>query len=107
MANFVNMYWTMAEAAKKEVSFEGLDYWDVFGSTFYDSDGKTPLNYFTGDPLANVRMAARRLQAKGGTDENKAVKYTKPSSQPARKTSWNRYSGIFRDFFQCYNGRPL
>jgi hypothetical protein len=101
----INIYWTMAQVAKKEVSFEGLNEKNVFGYDFYRSDGKTPLNYFTGDPLSNGRMAARRLNAVGGTDENKAVKYTKPSSQPARKESWDKYAQAFRDFFKCYTGR--
>jgi hypothetical protein len=99
----INVHWTLAQVAKKEVSFGGLNERNVFGYDFYHSDGKTPLNYFTGDPLSNGRMGARRLNAIGGSDENKAIKYTKPSSQAARKTSYESYAGRFRDFFNCYH----
>lgn len=83
-------------------TFGGLNERNVFGYDFYHSDGQTPLNYFTGDPLANGRMGARRLNAIGGSDMNKAMKYTKPSSQAARKSSYENYAGQFRDFFNCY-----
>jgi hypothetical protein len=99
----INVHWTLAQVAKKEVSFRKLNERNVFGYDFYHSDGTTPLNYFTGDPLSNGRMGARRLNAIGGSDENKAMKYTKPSSQAARKTSYETYAGRFRNFFDCYH----
>jgi len=97
----INVHWTLAQVAAKEVSFAGLNERNVFGYDFYRSDGKTPLA-FTGDPLSNGRMGARRLNAIGGNDQNKAVKYTAPGAQPARKISYQRYAGRFRDFFNCY-----
>lgn len=98
----INVHWTLAQVAAKEVSFAGLNERNVFGYDFYRSDGKTPLA-FTGDPLSNGRMGARRLNAIGGNDQNKAVKYTAPGAQPARKISYQRYAGRFRDFFNCYH----
>src|SRR5690349_7080382 len=69
----INVLWTLAQVAAKEVSFAGLNERNVFGYDFYRSDEKTPLA-FTGDPLSNGRMGARRLNAIGGNDQNKAVK---------------------------------
>jgi hypothetical protein len=48
-------------------------------------------------------MGARRLNAIGGSDLNKAVKYTAPAAQAARKISYQTYAGRFRDFFKCYH----
>jgi hypothetical protein len=98
----INIDWTLKTVAAKEVTFGGLNERNVFGYDFYRSDGKTPLA-FTGDPLSNGRMGARRLNAIGGSDENKATKYTAPGAQPARKTSYETYAGRFRDFFKCYH----
>ncbi len=98
----INIYWTLKSVEKKEVSFGGLNERNVFGYNFYQgTDGKVPAA-FTGDPLSNGRMGARRLNAIGGSDENKAIKYTAPGAQPARKISYGRYAGRFRDFFNCY-----
>lgn len=97
----LNIYWTYKAAEKKEVSFAGLNERNVFGYHFYRSDGKTPAA-FSGDPVSNGRMAARRLKAIGGSDQNQAIKYTKPSSQPARKESYANFTGSFRNFFNCY-----
>jgi hypothetical protein len=100
----LNIYWTLKAVEKNEVSFAGLNEENVFGYNFYRSDGTTPAA-FSGDAVSNGRMAARRLKAIGGTDLNKAMKYTKPSSQPARKASYNNFAGSFQGFFNCY--RPL
>lgn len=102
----LDIYWTLRGVEKKEMSFAGLGSWavkNVFGYDFYRSDGKTPLA-FTGDPLSNGRMAARHLNAIGGSDENNAIRYTRPAAQPARKISYETYAGRFRDFFKCYRG---
>jgi hypothetical protein len=98
----INVRWTLAQVAAKEVSFGGLNERNVFGYDFYRSDGKTPLA-FTGDPHSNARMGARRLNAISGSDENKAIKYTAPGARPARKTSYETYAGRFRAFFKCYH----
>jgi hypothetical protein len=98
----ISIKWTLKQAAAKEVSFAGLNEKNVFGYNFYRSDGKTPAD-FTGDPLSNGRMGARILNSKGGSDENKAIKYTKPSSQADRKASYEKFAGRFLDFFNCYH----
>jgi hypothetical protein len=99
----LNIYWTLRQAEKKETNFGGLNERNVFGYDFYRSDGKSPLA-FTGDSLSNGRMAVRHLNATGGSDENKAIRYTRPAAQPARKISYETYAGRFRDFFRCYRG---
>jgi RHS repeat-associated protein len=100
----INIGWTYAALEKKEVSFQGgLTKEGVFGYSFYHSDMKTPAA-FDGDPLSNGRMAARRLNATPGrTDEDKAANYTKKTSRPARRTSFQKYAPLFKTFFSnCY-----
>jgi hypothetical protein len=97
----INIYWTLAAVKKGEVSFDGLIMENVFGYNFYHSDMKTPAT-FSGDPLSNGRMAARRLNAIGGSDENKAVKYAPPYARAHRKQSFKDYAPRFQQFFNCY-----
>lgn len=99
----LNIYWTLKAVEKGEVSFSGLNELNVFGYNFYQSDGVTPAPNFSGSPLANARMGARRLHAIGGSDRNKAIKYTAPASQPARGQSYDGFAKRFKDFFTCYH----
>jgi hypothetical protein len=98
----LSIKWTLRGAKKKELSFGGLNEKNVFGYNFYHSDGKTPAQ-FSGDPLSNGRMGARHLNSPGGSDLNKAMKYTKASSRSARQASFQKFAGAFRNFFNCYH----
>lgn len=99
----INIYWTLKAIEKKEVSWNGLIPQNVWGYAFYHSDGKTPLNEFTGEPLSNGRMAARRLNTtQGKTAEDKAANYTKPSSRAHRRQSYQTYAPKFKAFFDCF-----
>jgi len=97
----LNVAWTMAQHYAKEVTFKGLVLENVLGYNYYRSDMKTPAP-FSGDPVDNGRMAARRLNFWGGSDENKAVKHTKKTSQAQRRKSFRQYAPLFRRFFACY-----
>ena len=97
----LNVGWTMAQVHAQEVSDEGLELPNYLGYNYYRSDMKTPAP-FSGDPVENGQMAARRLNFWGGSDENKAVKHTKKTSQAQRRKSFRQYAPLFRKFFACY-----
>ena len=107
----LNVHWTLRSVQIKEISwsdiikFSGTDPAgnNVFGQYYYQSDGKTPVTEFTGDPLANGRVAARRLGATpGSTWRDKVINYTKPTSRPARARSYDNYASSFTTFFDCF-----
>ena len=97
----INVGWTMAQVHAEEVSLNGLILQNVLGYNYYRSDMKTPAP-FSGDPLSNGRMAARRLNFWGGSDEHKATMYTKDSSRADRKENFGKFASKFREFFDCY-----
>ncbi len=119
----INVHWTEAEAKQGGVSFDGLSRTDVYGSTVTggrDEDqglrvyGK--VSPFNGDPLANGRMAARRLNAFGGSDQHKAMMYAPPdhfegtgkkkhwvATRTGRGSNYNHYAPALAKFFDCYN----
>jgi hypothetical protein len=98
----INIYYTIQAIEKKEVSMQGLIIENVFGYNFYSDVAGTIPAAFTGVPLENGRMAARRLNAMGGNDEDRATNYTKPSSRPHRRKSYKTYAPRFKAFFECY-----
>lgn len=95
----VSMGWGFKSAWVAEYSVKDLHYDQVFGSVFYESGQPCA---FTGNPLANLRMGARRLLARKGSDEEKATLYCGPNSQPNRREGWKKYGEIMKDFFQRY-----
>lgn len=104
----LNVHWTNATIRMKEVAAMAED-WS--GVASYRSDG-TPMD-FNGDWIANIRMAARRLNAIhtktfdalgfASPDEMRTVKYTGPNAQPYRLTSYREYAPLFQKFFECFN----
>jgi hypothetical protein len=83
----------------------------VFGTVFYEEDGKTPCA-FTGDPLYNLRATARWLlsihadfyQAVGyqSTDEMRACFYTGKEHRERRSQIYRQLEAPLRSFFDLY-----
>lgn len=106
--------------ANQFVSAKGIDIARALDST---------ATMFTGDPLQNLKLAARFLKRIGqGTivgpsqtvlypsvadhwadvpelerNERRAVAYTGPEARPARYRSWVKYAPLFDQFFKLYN----
>jgi hypothetical protein len=97
----LNLQWTMRSIFQGEVKSEGLIFTEVFGSTFFETDGVTPCG-FTGIPLANARMAARVLANRGRDEKTKAVKFTGPAHQEKRATLYDGLIPSFDKFFALY-----
>lgn len=95
----INMGWCFKSIWVKEYKADGLHYDQVFGKVFYD--GEKP-SVFTGDPKSNLRMAARRLNARKGDDELKATLYPGPKSREDRHRGWVKYGNLFKHFFEIY-----
>jgi RHS repeat-associated protein len=100
----INIGYTLGAVQDKSVNFGGLTVQGVFGYTFYDPSGTTPTNTFDGVPLENGRMAARRLNASGSTDRQRAVNYAGKKNGPARGRSYDAWHKAFETFFNCYKG---
>jgi hypothetical protein len=110
----INVYWTERVAAAGQVNFNGLSKPEVYGARAYPIDPEVDAfaaklygkyGPFDGSPLANGRMAARRLNAAGGSDENKAVMYAPGPSRAYRRNAWRQVGGIWNKFFNCWNNR--
>jgi hypothetical protein len=103
----LNVFWTNQAVLINEVSLSGLTYDGIFGSTFFDKDNK-PIKTFTGNPLQNGQMAARRLNAMPGkTEKEKVTNYTAPASRGARANSYDWYAPKFKTFFDCFHVKGL
>ena len=101
----LNIGYTLAAVANGSVKFgNGVDKYGVFGYTFYDPSGKTPTNTFDGVPLQNGQVAARRLNALGSNDRERAVNYAGQKNGPARGRSYDAWHQTFANFFKCYKG---
>lgn len=96
----LNLGWTFKSVWVLEFSSKGILPNDCFGKVFVDEAGQP--SKFTGDPLANGRMAARKLKSLRGLDIDKATLYTGPSAQPNRRKSYEALSPMFDDFFRLY-----
>lgn len=103
----LNFLWTHRSLAIGEYRMDGLTFSDIWGKTFYDRDG-APAD-FSGVPLANGRLAARRLMAvkAGGLSESealkfRAVRFTGPSAQGRRGDLWDTLYGPLVAFFEKY-----
>lgn len=84
----LNLGWTVRCAWQGQIKTMGLEWSEVFGSSFYESDNVTPCS-FNGQLLANGRAAARRLLSFHGTSEAQAVHYTGPGlPQEHRLLAW-------------------
>jgi hypothetical protein len=99
----INIGWIMKMVDAKEISDRGLIKQNMFGYTFYNTDGKTPTTTFDGVPLENGRMAARHLNSHGGSDENKAVRYAPDYAKSGRRRDFRKYASRFRTFYKCYH----
>jgi YD repeat-containing protein len=93
----INQHYTNAEISAGRVKNEGRDYlsnWEMYGAVVRENEP------FTGVPLANGRMAARRLNASAGkTDRQKAISY---AAREGRGTSYDNFAPLFNRFFDCY-----
>ncbi len=98
----LNILWTYKSVWIKEFRADGLHFKDVFG----DINEDTAPGPFAGDPLANARMAARKLFSIRGTWQDKAVKYTggNEARREHRAKDWNKYAPLFSGFFNTYSG---
>jgi hypothetical protein len=70
-----------------------LDYGSIFGRTVKANQP------FSGDPLANARIAARWLQVAGGNDRQRAINY---AQRAGRGPNYDRFGRLFDAFFNCY-----
>jgi hypothetical protein len=94
----INQHYTNKAIANGEVKNEGnsfLAYWDMFGPVVKEDEP------FTGSPLANGQMAARRLQASGSNDRQRAINY---AQRAGRGASYDSFAPLFDKFFNCYKG---
>jgi len=55
---------------------------------------------FDGSPLANGRVAARRLKLNGGSEENMVKHYAPDPEERARR--YNNWKNTWNNFFDCY-----
>jgi hypothetical protein len=89
----LNQRYTNKAIANKTVSIEGLAMGDVFGAFMKKNSP------FTGSPLANGQLAARRLQAFGNNDRDRAINY---AGREGRGASYDAFAPLFDRFFNCY-----
>jgi hypothetical protein len=121
----LNVYYTKADVQNKFINASGIDIGKALG---------TPSRMFNGDPKENIRFAARRLVRIGraqieGPEKSilfpklsvpdweslpqeqknlrRAVTYTGPEARPSRIKSWNKFSPMFKEFFEIYNEGKL
>lgn len=96
----LNLGWSLRMAWQGELKrTNDLLFVDVFGKPPY-----LPGQEFTGNPLANLRVMARRLLAGSlSTDERTlAVRYTGPKAQSYRGQSYDKFAPLFKNFFDYY-----
>jgi hypothetical protein len=96
----LNMGWTYKSVWVGEFSSKGIKPDECFGQVFFDAQGNPAP--FSGDPLSNGRMAARKLARIHGTDEEKAGIYTGGTRVETRKASFREWSPYFQEFFRLY-----
>jgi hypothetical protein len=108
----LNLSWTMRSIFNGDYSSHGLTFNDVFGSFGYEPDGVTPAP-FSGSPVANGRLACRRLLSVHGDSaslgyesllEMRAVRYTGPAHQERRRDLYRQLYPSFTRFFDLYKG---
>jgi hypothetical protein len=92
----MNMGLTYKSIWVGEYSQKGLNYWDVFGLDF--EEGKP----FDGDPIANMRMGARKLAAIHGDDARKVTMYAGPDHRQRRAENWSKYGQLLAGFYASY-----
>jgi hypothetical protein len=117
----VNVGYTLKDITVKFFSGEGINIYSAFGD-------QTPL--FSGDPILNLRLGARKLRALGrasviGKDKQqiaekltlqeweqtpediknlrRAMLYTRPDARNARYDSYEKFAPLFKKFFEVYN----
>jgi hypothetical protein len=96
----INQHYTNNAIEKGVVKNEGgidsfLAYWDLYGPVVKEGQP------FMGSPLANGRMAARRLQSAGSNDRQRAINY---AQREGRGNSYDSFAPLFDRFFDCYKG---
>lgn len=93
----LNQHYTNEAIASGNVSNEGRNYlatWDMYGPVVKENKP------FTGSPLANGRMAARRLNAASSkSDRQRAINY---AGRAGRGDSYDSFAPLFDRFFNCY-----
>lgn len=99
----LNFGWTHRSICQGELSFKGLLWVDVFGRSFFEDDGVTPCG-FSGKPVANATVAARKLLSHNGTERFGAVRYTGPDHQARRGELYDKLMPSFEQFFKLYKG---
>jgi hypothetical protein len=104
----LSVQWIMRSVWQGDLSTRELPFASVFGSSFYEIDGITPCA-FSGDPIANGRMAARRLFAvkvaglsEPDAERVRAVKFTGPLHQEKRGLLFDALMSAFTKFFELY-----
>lgn len=118
-----NVGYTMKDIAVGFIRNEGLNTAKAFGTM-------DAIVVFDGDPIENLRLGARKLNALGraeviGKDKKillpkvtvegwkqyddwtknrrRAALYTRPDAREARIASYNKYAPMFRKFFEVYS----
>lgn len=92
----LNQHYTNAAIESGAIKNEGanyLDYGQIYGRTVRENQP------FTGIPLANGRISARRLNAFGKSDRERAINY---AGRAGRGASHDYFGPLFDKFFDCY-----
>lgn len=109
----LNVQWTMRMAWQGDFRSRDLPFKDVFGPTFYTTDGVTPIA-FPGNVVSNGRCALRRMifdnrePGKFGFPDRQTMQvvlYTGPKAQQQRQKNWNKYGQDFKHFFEVYTSK--
>jgi hypothetical protein len=95
----LNYRWLLADINVKYINPGGISVYEVFGEP-YTPEGKP--SFFTGNPVANARMGARKLLRIGKTDEERAVRYVGPKGREWRLKSYQEFAPRFKSFFDQY-----
>lgn len=104
----LNLGWTVRMTFQQEMNAFGLKFTEVFGQPPFVAN--VP---FTGVPIANLRMGARRLLARNiapkdtalifaDTIEMQVVCYTGEANRVHRQQDWRKYKEPFVEFFKRY-----
>ncbi len=107
----INVKWTKKGVKKGELDisdiqkFDGIGGDNVYGILYKPTTSPDKLTWepatFTGDPLVNGRIAARRILAYPGTTElEKLVQYAPDRTK--RRKAYNDWAPSYKKFYDCY-----
>jgi hypothetical protein len=90
-----NIYWTNAEFEKGNLSLQSIKWDEAMGKDPFNPDAD-----FNGIPLANARVAARRLKI-FGNGKDAAMKYAPAYGRKYRGELYDKAAPGFKKLFDC------